>query len=82
MDVYCEQRNPTIFGGGVGNFRLHCLSHFFINFENLSAHLIANILNFFILTQFLYFGRVEANKIAKNKVEPVLWDTLYNSMLG
>ena len=23
------------------------------------------------------FGRVEANKIAKNKVEPILWDTLY-----
>ena len=30
-----------------------------------------------ILTQLLYFGTIEANKIAKNKVEPILWDTLY-----
>ena len=36
----------SIFGGGVCNFRLHFLSHFFFNFENLSAHLVANILNF------------------------------------
>ena len=44
--AYCEQKILTIFGGGVGNFMLHFLSHFFFNFENLSAHLVANILNF------------------------------------
>ena len=46
MSVYCEQRILTIFGGGVGNFMLNFLSHFFFNFENLSAHNVANILNF------------------------------------
>ena len=35
-----------IFGGGVGILGLHFLSHFFFYFENLSAHLVANILNF------------------------------------
>ena len=27
--------------------------------------------------KFLYFGIVEDNKIAKNKVGPIVWDTLY-----
>ena len=56
--AYCEQWILTIFGGGVGNFMLHFLSHFFINFENLSAHLVANILNFPIHPQHLLFGWV------------------------
>ena len=38
--------NSADFRRGVGNLRLHFLSHFFFNFENLSAHLVANILNF------------------------------------
>ena len=53
------------------------LSYLSINFQNSGAYLIANFLNFFILTLLLYFGRVEDNKIAKNKVEPILWDTRY-----
>ena len=32
MNVYYEQRILTIFGGRVGNFMLHFLSHFFFNF--------------------------------------------------
>ena len=51
MSVYCEQIILTIFGGGVGNFMLYFLSHFFFNFENLSAHVVANILNFTIHPQ-------------------------------
>ena len=42
-----------------------------------SAFPVANFLNFFKLTQLLYFGRVEADKTAKSKVGPILWDTLY-----
>ena len=38
------------------NFGLHFLSHFFFNFENLSAHLVANILNFPKHPQLLHFG--------------------------
>ena len=45
-----------IFQGGVANFRLHFLSQFFFNFENLSAHLVANILNFPKHPQLLHFG--------------------------
>ena len=56
MSVNCEQRILTIFGGGVGNFMLHFLSHFFFNIENLSAHVVANILNFPIHPQHLHFG--------------------------
>ena len=33
------------------------------------------------LSYFSYFGKVEADKIAKNKVETILWDTLYPSYL-
>ena len=56
MGVYCEQRILTIFGGVVGNFKLHFLSHFFFNFEDLSAHMLANILNFTKHPQFVHFG--------------------------
>ena len=58
-------------------FDVNYLSYLSINFQNSGAYLIANFLNFFILTLLLYFGRVEDNKIAKNKVEPILWDTRY-----
>ena len=34
-------------------------------------------MNFLTLTHFLYFSIVEADKIAKNKVGPMIWDTLY-----
>ena len=34
----------------------HFLSHFFFNFENLSAHDVANILNFPKHLQLLHFG--------------------------
>ena len=34
-------------------------------------------MNFLILTHFLYFSIVEADKVAKNKVGPMIWDTLY-----
>ena len=42
--------------GGGGNFRLHFLSHFFFNFENLCAHLVANILNYPKHPQLLHLG--------------------------
>ena len=58
-------------------FDVNYLSYLSINFQNSGAYLIANFLNFFILTLLLYFGRVEDIKIAKNKVEPILWDTRY-----
>ena len=54
--AYCEQLILPIFGGGVGNFRLHFLNHFSFNFENLSAHVVANILNFPKHPQLLHFG--------------------------
>ena len=54
----CEQWILTIFLGGVGNFMLHFLSHFFFNIENLSAHVVANILNFPKHPQHLHFGWV------------------------
>ena len=38
------------------NFMLHFLSHFFFNFKNLSAHLVANNLNFPKQPQHLQFG--------------------------
>ena len=44
--------------------------------KNSCAYHVANFLNFLKLTQLLYFGRVEADKTAKNKVGPILWDTL------
>ena len=56
--AYCEQWILPIFWRGVGNFRLHFLSHFFFNFENLSAHLVANILNFPKHPLLLHFGWV------------------------
>ena len=52
-------------------FDVNYLSCFSINFKNSGAYLIANFLNFFTLTKFLYFGRVETDKIAKNKVGPM-----------
>ena len=58
INVYWEQKILPIFGGGVGNFRLHFLRHFFFNFENLSAHNVANILNFPKHPQILHFGWV------------------------
>ena len=30
----------------------------------------------------MYFGRVETDKIAKNKVGPMPWDTLYNRFIN
>ena len=53
--AYCEQWVLPIFGGEVGNFKLHFLSHFLFNFENLSAHFVANILNFPKHPQILHF---------------------------
>ena len=46
MNSYWEQGIQPIFRGGVANFRHHFLSHFFFNFENLSAQFLENILNF------------------------------------
>ena len=45
---------------GVANFRLHFLFHFFLNFENLSAHNVANILNFPKHVQHSHFEWVES----------------------
>ena len=57
-------------------FDVNYLSYLSINFQNSGAYLIANFLNFLTLTKILYFGIVEADKIAKNKVGPMIWDTL------
>ena len=46
------------FSGKTLGFIFSCLSHFFFNFENLSAYLVANILNFPKHPQFLHFGWV------------------------
>ena len=49
-----------IFGGGVGNFKHHFLSHFFFNLKNVSARLLANILKYPVscFPQLLHFGLV------------------------
>ena len=57
-------------------FDLKYLSYFWIYFQNSGAYHVANFLNFLKLIQVLYFGRVEADKIAKSQVGPILWDTL------
>ena len=59
------------------NSNLNYLSYFLIDFQNSCAYHVVNFLNFLKLSQLLYFGRVAADKIAKNKVGPILWDTLY-----
>ena len=61
--AYCEQLILPIFGGGVGNFRLHFLNHFSFNFENLSAHVVANNMNFPKHSTFAFFQET-----------PFLWD--------
>ena len=56
-NAYCivSTEFHPFFVGGVTNFRLHFLSHFSFNFENLSAHLVANILNFPKHPQLMHF---------------------------
>ena len=53
---YCENSAHCCTGGWQLDLRLHFLSHFFFNFENLSAHLVVNILNFPKHPQLLHFG--------------------------
>ena len=50
-----------LFLEGVANFRLHYLSHFFFNFEHLSAHDVANILNFPNHPQLLHLDDFEGS---------------------
>ena len=76
MSVYCEQRILTIFGGGVGNFKLHFLSHFFFNFENLSAHFVANILNFSKNPNFCILDKFEGSYGCFSTKQHFFWDTL------
>ena len=52
-------------------FDLKYLSYFWINFKNSCANQVANFLNFLKLTQLLYFGIVEVDKMAKSKVGPI-----------
>ena len=52
----CTLGAVDIFSKGVANFRPHFLSHFLFNFENLSAHLVANILNIPKHPLLLHFG--------------------------
>ena len=53
----------------VANFDLNYLSYFLMNFKNSCAYLVANILNFSKLPQYLQLGWVAANKIAETKWE-------------
>ena len=50
--------NSTYFFRWIVIFRLHFLCHIFFNFENLSVHVEANILNFPKYPQLLHFGWV------------------------
>ena len=43
---YVISEGSTVCLKNIGISRLHFLSHFFFNFQNLSAHLLAIILNF------------------------------------
>ena len=71
-----SQRQKNNFGVTCANFDLKYLCYFKIDFCN-----VANFLNLLKLTKLLYFGRIEADKIAKSKVGPILWDTLYSCHL-
>ena len=72
------QRPKNNFGVTGDNFDLNYLRYFKMDFKNFSAYHVANLK----LTQLLYFGRVEADKIAKSKVGSIFWDTLYNEKLS
>ena len=71
------QRQKNNFYVTGSNFDLNFLSYFWINSQNSCAYHVANLQNFLKLPQLLWFGWVEADKIAKNKVDPDFWDTLY-----
>ena len=59
---------------GVPQYWTHFAFCYFDSFNNSGAYHIGN---FFKLTQLFYFGRVEADQIAKCKVGQILWDNLY-----
>ena len=54
IDMACLPR-LDVYTGCLKNV-VSFLIHFFFNFENLSAHVVANILNFPIHPQHLHFG--------------------------
>ena len=61
------QRQQNDFHVKVGNFDLNYLSHFWIDFQNLCAYHVANVLNLSKLPQLLQSGWVEAGKITETK---------------
>ena len=66
-----------IFGGEVGNFKHHFLSHFFFNFEHFSAHLVANIQNFPNTPNFCILDEFEGSYGRFSTKGHFFWDTLY-----
>ena len=67
LQFVITQRQQNNFHVKVGNFDLNYLSHFWIDFQNLCAYHVANVLNLSKLPQLLQLGWVEAGKITETK---------------
>ena len=67
LQFVITQRQQNNFHVKVGNFDLNYLSHFWIDFQNLCAYHVANVLNLSKLPQLLPLGWVEAGKITETK---------------
>ena len=67
LQFVITQRQQNDFHVKVGNFDLNYLSHFWIDFQNLCAYHVANVLNLSKLPQLLQLGWVEAGKITETK---------------
>ena len=67
LQIVITHRQRNNFHVKVGNFDLNYLSHFWIDFQNLCAYHIANVLNWSKLPQLLQLGWVEAGKITETK---------------
>ena len=68
-------KTVLVWGGATLGFIFYIQSHFYFNFENVSAHIVTIILNIPELSKLLHFAWVWAEKMAKNKMETILLDT-------
>ena len=57
------------------NFDLNYLSYFKIKFQNSGDYNVANFKGCWIKVRSSSVRALEPEKMTKNKVEPVLWDT-------